>query len=85
MDSVDEPEDPRPAEKDNLVDLDKDDGPIEHVSDLIGSWGPFQRRLFFLIIIVYAISPFSNASLEFYMVKSNYWCKSDNTEVRNLS
>ncbi|XP_074598888.1 organic cation transporter protein-like [Brevipalpus obovatus] len=83
MDAVDEPEGPRPAEKDNLVNSleGDDDGPIEHVSDLIGSWGPFQRRLFPLVIIVYAISPFSNASLEFYMVKSNYWCKSENPEV----
>ncbi|XP_074598887.1 organic cation transporter protein-like isoform X2 [Brevipalpus obovatus] len=80
MDAVDEPEGVPRSEVKSLLATDKSsedtdyDGPIEHVSDLIGSWGPFQKRLFLLAIIVYAVSPFSNASIDYYMIKSDFWC-----------
>ncbi|XP_074598883.1 organic cation transporter protein-like [Brevipalpus obovatus] len=82
MDAVDEPESVPLTEVKSLLATDNnnkedtdDDGPIEHVSDLIGSWGPFQRRIFVLAILVYAVSPFSNASIDYYMIKSDFWCE----------
>lgn len=57
---------------------DDDDKPIQHVSDLIGSWGPFQKRLFIILTFVYAVSPFSNTSLIYYLTKSDFWCQSAN-------
>ena len=48
MDAVDEPEGVPSTEVKGLlaknnIEEDTGDGPVEHVSDLIGSWGPFQR------------------------------------------
>uniref|UniRef100_T1K5P1 Major facilitator superfamily (MFS) profile domain-containing protein n=1 Tax=Tetranychus urticae TaxID=32264 RepID=T1K5P1_TETUR len=47
---------------------------IEHVSDLIGSWGPLQKRLFLLLSIIYCVSPYTNASLFYYSLKSDLVC-----------
>lgn len=51
---------------------------FEHVSDIIGPWGKFQKRLFFLMIFVYIFSPFNNVGLVYYMTKADYWCTSSN-------
>lgn len=52
---------------------------IEHIADLIGPWGPFQRRIFFILAIVFSISPFSNASLTYYLTKSDFYCVSQDS------
>lgn len=55
---------------------------IEHVSDLIGSWGPLQKRLFFLLGVIYCASPYNNASLFYYALKSDLVCvQSDGSQV----
>ena len=88
MNTDNEPEGTNRDEKQDLVKLNAekdDDEPIEHVSDLIGSWGPFQTRLFLLSIIIYTVSPFSNSSLEFYMMESDFWCIYNDSGVSNMS
>ncbi|XP_053213392.1 organic cation transporter protein-like [Panonychus citri] len=55
---------------------------IEHVSDLIGSWGPLQKRLFFLLGVIYCASPYNNASLFYYALKSDLVCvQSDGSQI----
>ena len=57
---------------------------IEHVSDLIGSWGPLQKRLFLLLGVIYCASPYNNASLFYYALKSDLICvQSDGSQVIN--
>ena len=60
----------------------EDEESIKHVSDIIGSWGKFQKWLFFYASIVYIISPFTGASLDYYMIKSDFWCQSGASLVR---
>ena len=38
---------------------------IEHPSDVIGSWGPTQRRVISYLILVYCVAPFSNSHIVF--------------------
>ena len=33
---------------------------IEHPSDVIGDWGPTQKRIVFYLILIYIVAPFSN-------------------------
>ncbi|XP_053209063.1 organic cation/carnitine transporter 2-like [Panonychus citri] len=47
---------------------------VQHVSGIIGGWGPLQRRLMFLLVIVYWAAPFNNQSLLYYVIKSDLWC-----------
>lgn len=51
---------------------------IVNISDLIGSWGPFQKRLFALIGLIYVVSPFNNSSLFYYSVKDDLICETIN-------
>lgn len=54
----------------------------EHISDLIGSWGSLQKRLFVLLSIVYCASPYNNVAIFFYATKSDIIClNSDGSEV----
>lgn len=62
-----------------------DEEKIEHIADLIGPWGPFQRKLFIILAIVYSVSPFSNLSLSFYMTKSDFYCVSQNSVPVNVN
>lgn len=55
---------------------------VEHISDIIGSWGPLQKRLFLFLGIIYCVAPYNNASLFFYAIKSDIVCvESDDSEV----
>ncbi|XP_074596551.1 uncharacterized protein LOC141851688 [Brevipalpus obovatus] len=56
---------------------------FEQVSDIIGPWGKFQKRLFFLMIFVYIFSPFNNVGLVYYMTKADFWCTSTNGIMTN--
>ena len=48
---------------------------VQHIADIIGSWGPYQRKLMFLLIICYWAAPFNNQSLLYYVIKSDLWCE----------
>ncbi|XP_015786194.1 organic cation transporter protein [Tetranychus urticae] len=55
---------------------------VEHISDIIGSWGPLQKRLFLFLGIIYCVAPYNNASLFFYAIKSDIVCvESDDSET----
>lgn len=54
---------------------------IEHVSDLIGSWGRLQLRLFLLVASLYIAAPLNNFSLYFYVIKTDFWCVGRDNEV----
>ena len=70
--------DPVLKSEDQKIENNNDEK-IEHIADLIGSWGPFQRKLFIILTIVYSISPFSNSSTNFYVTKSDFYCVSQNS------
>ena len=36
---------------------------IEHPSDVIGGWGPTQKRVVFYLILIYCVAPFSNSHI----------------------
>lgn len=48
--------------------------PVHHPSDVIGSWGPLQRRIFFAIVTLYCVAPFSNSVIVFITPKQDFWC-----------
>ena len=48
---------------------------VQHVSGIIGGWGPLQRRLMFMLVICYWAAPFNNQSLLYYVIKSDLWCE----------
>ncbi|XP_074603577.1 organic anion transporter 3-like [Brevipalpus obovatus] len=54
---------------------------IEHVSDLIGSWGRLQLRLFLLVASLYIAAPLNNFSLYFYVIKMDFWCVGPDNEI----
>lgn len=45
-----------------------------HPSDVIGNWGPVQKRLLFVLILCYIIGPLNNASIVFYAPKYDFFC-----------
>ena len=48
---------------------------IKHPSDVIGSWGPTQKRVVLYLILIYTIAPFSNSTFV-YIAPSNvdFYC-----------
>lgn len=56
----------------------------QHLSDVIGSWGPLQTRVCFILLIFYTPGPFNNLGIIFYSTDSQFWCSTNNTsEVSN--
>lgn len=51
---------------------------VSNVSDLIGSWGPLQRKIFILLGIVYIVAPFNYLGLSYYALKDDLWCSTSN-------
>ena len=49
-------------EKQSLNDY-KFENEIEHPSDVIGGWGPTQKRIVFYLILIYFVAPFSNSHI----------------------
>lgn len=49
-------------------------GPVKSVTDIIGSWGRFQRRIFIFFVSIYIMSPFQNLNLPFIAPKLDFWC-----------
>ena len=68
---VNDAADPKTAPED-----DSNGKVFEHISDLTGDWGPFQRQLFILLCLVYFVAPFNNAGVLFYATKVKFRCTS---------
>ena len=49
-------------EKESLND-NRHEEQIEHPSDVIGGWGPTQKRIVFYLILIYFVAPFSNSHI----------------------
>lgn len=58
--------------------LEKENQPrkLECVSDLIGHWSPYHRRLCLWMAFMYINSPFNNVALVYYATKADFWCES---------
>ena len=46
----------------------------KHPSDVIGDWGPIQRRIVFLLIVTYLVAPFNNMAIIFWTAKYDFYC-----------
>src|SRR2546421_462660 len=57
-----------------IQELQPQQPPVYHPSDVIGSWGPLQRRIFFAIVTLYCVAPFSNSVIVFITPKQDFWC-----------
>ena len=55
---------------------------VKHASDIIGNWGPVQRKVFLFFILLYIVAPFQNLSMVFYAPKLNFYC---HDPVHNVS
>lgn len=57
-------------------DLNENDNSdqIKHASDIIGSFGPFQRNILIFLVILYFVAPFQNAGIVFYTPTLNFTC-----------
>lgn len=61
-------------------DINGDSRPT-NPSDVIGSWGPFQRRIFIAVTLMYSISPFINNTFLFITPKDyDFYCVDDDPE-----
>lgn len=46
----------------------------KHPSDVIGNWGPVQRRIFIFATLTYLCGPLNNSSIVFYQPKYDFFC-----------
>lgn len=51
----------------------------QHVSDVLGSWGPLQINLWIMLSILYVPGPFNNMGIILYSIQSPFWCSDNNT------
>lgn len=56
-----------------------------HISDIIGNWGPIQKRVFFILTIIYIANPIQNLSLVLYTPKIDFWCNDPPVEINNIT
>lgn len=52
-----------------------DEEVIEHATDIIGEWGPYQRWVIIVLTSIYIIAPFQNIGIVLYAPKLKFWCK----------
>ena len=57
----------------------------KHISDIIGNWGPYQRRIFLIATIIYIANPIQNLSLVLYTPQLDFWCTDPLVERNNLT
>lgn len=57
------------------ANADQENDEIRTICDIIGNWGPYQSRLFFLYTAIYIIAPTQNIGIIFYTDKVDYACK----------
>ena len=70
------------AEEEPQVDQDASN---KHISDIIGNWGPYQRRIFLIATIIYIANPIQNLSLVLYTPRLDFWCTDPLVERNNLT
>lgn len=46
----------------------------KHPSDVIGDWGPIQRRIVLICMITYFVAPFNNMAIIFWIAKYDFYC-----------
>ena len=63
----------RKADDDDL-EAELDDEKVEHPSDVIGGFGPFQRRIFFYLMLIYIVAPLNNVNIVFIAPKADFYC-----------
>ena len=58
---------------------------VKHASDIIGNWGPIQRKVFLFFVIIYTVGPFQNLSLVFFAPKLDFYCQDShhNASLKN--
>ena len=57
----------------------------KHPSDVIGNWGPVQKRIVFFLAFVYVIAPFNNLTIPFYAPKFDFYCNYVNQTTGSLN
>ena len=62
-------------EKQCINDEEFEEEKIEHPSDVIGGWGPTQKRIVFYLVLIYCVAPLSNSHI-IYTAPSNvdFYC-----------
>ena len=57
------------------IQIEEHEKSIEHPSDVIGGWGPTQKRVVFYLILMYCVAPFSNSHFVFSSPsKVDFYC-----------
>jgi hypothetical protein len=51
-----------------------DDEEVAHVSDIVGSWGQWQRNIFIFFFIGAMCSCWHSLGLSFYAPNIDFWC-----------
>ena len=47
---------------------------MNHIADIVGEWGKWQRHLSIYIFILWAASAFNNMGYSFYTYDVEFWC-----------
>lgn len=62
--------------EDNII-VTESAGNVQNVSDIVGSWGRWQRNVFIFFFIGAMCSCWHSLSLSFYAPNIDYWCTSN--------
>lgn len=68
--------DSNPSNPNDQYSMMKEILPFEarYPSDVIGNWGPIQRRIFIFLTLIYLCGPLNNASIVFYQPQYDFFC-----------
>ena len=57
---------------------------VANVSDIVGAWGPWQRKIFFFFFIGAMCSSWHSLGLSFYAPNIDYWCKKSDVSLIHI-